>query len=298
MQSQPCCPTPIWSFSFFCFLRHSRPPYFGRSFKDPNCNYFVFKAVCLRADSWQEELFRIPRHLNIRTNFSPPKARVSRSLDSYPRSTDANRGCIQRALIPSFPLSSSLFHSTTINHPVLFSFPHEHPPIVATAFSMPLLVARSAVHIPAPATVVCTAKCALLAKRGKALPQKGRRFWGCAVLRVASDAIVNTRPAAGTFICSSASYARRLPEVPLFEWVARVLQWPRRKPLAATVTSVQKYCRFNIASISLYAAALYKNKNLLNWFVCTIYLYLFVCTAFSFICISKGTKATQRVHEI
>lgn len=45
IQSQPYCPTPIWSSSFLFFSRPSRPPYFGHPFKGPSCNYFAFKAV-------------------------------------------------------------------------------------------------------------------------------------------------------------------------------------------------------------------------------------------------------------
>lgn len=119
---------------------------------------------------------------------------------------DTNRGCIQRA--PSLFLSFTLPPSIPLHFPPF----HVHIPQSSQLLSLYSFTHYSFCCIVAPTTVVYTAKCALLAKRGKALPQRKAAVSGAAsfyVLRL----IVNTQPTPSvyTFIYSSASYARRLP---------------------------------------------------------------------------------------
>jgi len=190
------------------------------------------------------QLLRIPRHLNMRRNFDRREAGASPSLSNgYPRTTDASRACIQRAspFPPSLPPSNDLrFSPTHVN------IPRSLQPLSPCLYSLYDPHARAG-HTRGSSNV-CIAKCVRYWQSGerhfhrKAAVSEAVPFY---VLRP----IVNTptRRRRGTFICFSASYARTLPQVPLFEWLGRVLRWPRREPLAAAASSVQKNRRFNIA---------------------------------------------------
>lgn len=89
----------------------------------------------------------------------------------------------------------------------------------------------------------------VIGKAGKGTSiEKGRCFWSCIVLRVASD---REYPTHTTGIPLSAPPHRTLvdflSEVPLFERVGRVLRWSWRKPVVV-VSSTEKNCRFNIVT--------------------------------------------------
>lgn len=104
----------------------------------------------------------------------------------------------QRAPFPS----SSLFYPSTINRPSLFSFPC--PLVVAAAFSIPLpdlLYSRVGYS--------CVPRSVRHWQSGERHFHRKTAVSGAASFYVLRP-IVNTRLAIGTFICSSASYARRL----------------------------------------------------------------------------------------
>lgn len=106
------------------------------------------------------ELFRIPQHLNIRTNPSSPDAWTSQPLElPVGRAMSRYESRLYFKELP-FPLS-----------------PFYHQPPFAFLLSMSLdrsgcflyPFTRYPICVVASTTVVCTAKCASLAKRGKVL---------------------------------------------------------------------------------------------------------------------------------
>lgn len=187
---------PTLSFFSLLFFSDTRPPYFGRVFRSSSCNYFALKALSPRRqlDRGIRRLFQIPAVFKysyqspLFPSVLPMLGCLSPlSYQTIDQRVDTNRGCIQRAhslFFFSFTLPPSISPSFSF-------FSRAHPLVVNSCFlSIPLLTTRSGVQ---SATVVYTAKCALLAKRGKALPQRKAAVSGAAsfyVLRL----IVNTQP--------------------------------------------------------------------------------------------------------
>lgn len=139
-------------------------------------------TLCAELSVWniRRELFSV--FLNIRINSSPREVWTSQSLElpSADQRADTNRG-IQRALF-----SSSLFHS--FRHHIFSFLRTRLSRSSRPSLSLHLLLDPE--HSRADYSVhreVC-----VIGKAGKGT-SKGRRFWGCIVLRVASDREYPTR---------------------------------------------------------------------------------------------------------
>lgn len=83
--------------------------------------------------------------------------------------------------------SFSLFHASAINPPSFSSFSRAHPSVVTVAFSLFLYSLPDLLYSRADYSCVHREVC-VIGKAGKGTSiEKGRCFWSCIVLRVASD---------------------------------------------------------------------------------------------------------------
>lgn len=200
----------LYLFLLFCFLWHSTSlfqPRFQKFklqlFRAQNSLFIlIVRDICVRT-------FPNPCSLNIRISpFPKPLRCMSQSFKL------SVCGSWIAVVFKQFPLFLSLsrhqssfifflFTCTSLSHQqLLFLYSFTHYPIWCIAD-------YSCVH-----REVC-----VIGKAGKGTSiEKGRCFWSCIVLRVASD---REYPTHTTFICFSASYACRLPFRSAFVWTSR-----------------------------------------------------------------------------